>query len=597
MTVEFRENLGTRRIPRLPEPRFPDADAIVRENAVARRHESKVDILLANPPSPDGGIWIRTQHRVGRRSRENMIWPQVSLAQMAALLAPDYSVEIVDAIAERMSWEQFHALLKDRRPRYYLTQVTAPTLTNDMYGVFLAKSLEAVTMAFGTHVTPMARETLRAFPALDYVLRGEPEMTLRELIDACEVSQGRWRVTDEGRLIDPESEKPAQGHSILWKMWSESDPTWKPAWTYPAQVEHNGDGAAAGNGHKDNLALPMLPMIPNQAPETPRPSDAQLASIKGLGWRRQGEITLNWDRPFFRSLDDLPIPLHRMLPLDKYRMPMIKGPYTFIVTSRGCPAGCKYCIKHVSYQYSVRLRSPQKLHEEIQQLYDLGVHHIHMYADLFTVNREQVVELCRLLIEKGPKITWTCNSRVDYVDEEMLNLMGKAGCNLISWGIESGNEMILKKAHKGYRMEQAYNALNWAHKAGIKNWGYFIIGLPGETLETIRETIEFSKKLPLDIALFHVAAPYPGTPFFFEVVENGWFRTGVNWEEVDMDQATVLDYPDLRAEDLLYWQKRAFREWAFRPGPIWTFIKGMNTWAGFKSALDIGLQTLGWLRS
>ncbi|MCU0487231.1 MAG: radical SAM protein, partial [Anaerolineales bacterium] len=91
-------------------------------------------------------------------------------------------------------------------------------------------------------------------------------------------------------------------------------------------------------------------------------------------------------------------------------------------------------------------------------------------------------------------------------------------------------------------------------------------------------------------------APYPGTPFFFEVVENGWFRQGVNWEEVDMDQGTVLDYPDLKAEDLLYWQKRAFREWAFRPGPIWTFIKGMNTWAGFKSAMDIGFQTLGWLR-
>jgi len=288
--------------------------------------------------------------------------------------------------------------------------------------------------------------------------------------------------------------------------------------------------------------------------------------------------------------------MHRMLPLEKYLMPMIKGPYTFIVTSRGCPAGCKYCIKHVSYQYSVRLRSPEKLHEEIQQLYDLGVHHIHMYADLFTVNRDQVIELCKLLIERGPKITWTSNSRVDYVDEEMLTLMGQAGCNLISWGIESGNEMILKKAHKGYRMEQAYNALNWAHKAGIKNWGYFIIGLPGETVETIQETIEFSKKLPLDIALFHVAAPYPGTPFFFEVVENGWFREGVQWEEVDMDQATVLDYPNLKAEDLLYWQKRAFREWAFRPGPIITFLKGMNTWAGFKSAMSIGFQTLGWLK-
>jgi radical SAM superfamily enzyme YgiQ (UPF0313 family) len=228
-------------------------------------------------------------------------------------------------------------------------------------------------------------------------------------------------------------------------------------------------------------------------------------------------------------------------------------------------------------------------------LYQQGIKHIHMYADLFTVNRAQVVELCKLLIEKGPKITWTCNSRVDYVDEEMLQLMGKAGCMLISWGIESGNEMILKKAHKGYRMQQAYDALRWAREAGIKNWGYFIIGLPGETEETIRETIEFSKKLPLDIALFHVAAPYPGTPFFFEVVENNWFRAGTNWEEVDMDAGTVLDYQNLKAEDLLYWQKRAFREWAFRPGPVWTLIKSMNTWAGFKSAVNMGMQTMGWL--
>ena len=151
------------------------------------------------------------------------------------------------------------------------------------------------------------------------------------------------------------------------------------------------------------------------------------------------------------------------------------------------------------------------------------------------------------------KITWTCNSRVDYVDEEMLRLMGRAGCTLISWGIESGNELILKKAHKGYKMEQAHKALHWAHKAGIKNWGYFIIGLPGETVETINETMAISKKLPLDIALFHVAAPYPGTPFFFEVVENDWFREGTNWEEVDMDQGTVLDYeqPQSRRPALL----------------------------------------------
>ncbi len=148
--------------------------------------------------------------------------------------------------------------------------------------------------------------------------------------------------------------------------------------------------------------LPKLQPDPADA-NSARPSDEQLASIKGLGWRQAGKIQINWDRPFFRSLDDLPIPLHHLLPLKSYLMPMIKGPYTFIVTSRGCPAGCKYCIKHVSYQYSVRLRSPEKLLEEIKLLYNLGVHHIHMYADLFTVNREQVIELCQLLIETGSK--------------------------------------------------------------------------------------------------------------------------------------------------------------------------------------------------
>jgi len=198
METNFRENLGTRRIPKLPNPRYPDADAIVRQTAVARQRDSKVDVLLVNPPSPDGGIWIRSQHRVGRRSRENMIWPQVSLAQLAALLVPDYSVEIVDAIALRMGWKEFEALLRDRRPKYYLTQVTAPSLTNDMYGVFLAKSLEAVTMAFGTHVTPMARETLRAFPALDFALRGEPEMVLRELIDRTGPSPASRRARSAG---------------------------------------------------------------------------------------------------------------------------------------------------------------------------------------------------------------------------------------------------------------------------------------------------------------------------------------------------------------------------------------------------------------
>jgi radical SAM superfamily enzyme YgiQ (UPF0313 family) len=534
-----------------------------------RRPPYKVDVLLVNPPTPDGAIWIRSQHRVGRRSRENMIWPQVSLAQLAALLAPDYSVEIVDANALRLGWPEFEKMLREKRPRFYITQVTAPTLTNDMYGVFLARSLGAITLGFGTHVTPMPRETMEQFPALDFVLRGEPELTFRELLDTIRAADGEWHVLDS-KLIMANGE-PADASGLMRKMMSEADPGWQPAWLQPGSADPAMDGGRTA---------------------TPQ----QLGAIKGLVWRRGDEIVVNPDRPFFRNLDDLPMPLHHLLPLDKYRIPMVKGPYTFIVTSRGCTAGCKYCIKHVSYQYSIRLRSPESILQELWELNRLGIHTVHMYADLFTVNRDQVVGLCNLIIKEGLKVKWQCNSRVDYVDEEMLNLMSKAGCWMIAWGIESANEQILKKAAKGYRLEQAPQALAWAHEAGIQNTGYFIIGLPGETVETIQETMALSKKLPLDTALFHVAAPYPGTPFFFEVLENNWFRPGTQWEAVDMDQSTVLDYPGLKAEELLYWQKRAFREWAFRPGPILTYLKGITGPEVLKSAVEVALQTLSWVR-
>src|SRR5512141_668898 len=162
-------NLGSRLTPKLREANFPNADEIVRQGLLAApRSAEAVDIMLVNPPTPDGGYWIRTQHRVGRRTRENMVWPQVSLAQMAALLHPTYKVGVIDANAERMGWEAFKGELERYQPKYYVTQMTAPTLENDMYGCFLAHARGAVTIAFGTHVTPIPRESLRPYPSLDY---------------------------------------------------------------------------------------------------------------------------------------------------------------------------------------------------------------------------------------------------------------------------------------------------------------------------------------------------------------------------------------------------------------------------------------------
>jgi radical SAM superfamily enzyme YgiQ (UPF0313 family) len=536
-------NIGTKTRTIVLPVIHPDTDRVARDYADARGEKSRVDVMLVNPPTPDGAIWIRSQHRVGRRSRENMIWPQVSLAQLAALLNPTYSVRVIDAVAERMDWKTFEEILSTARPRYYVTQLTGPTLQNDMYGAFLAKSVGAVTIAFGTHLTPMPRETLRPYPSLDYGLRGEPDLTLRDLVDHL-----------DGR--------PADRPETIEVLFRKHDAAYAPA--------------PSGDAHGPTRDLSFM---------------------KGLVWRKDGEVVVNPDRPLIADLDDLPLPLYHLLPLQKHLMPLINGPYCFIVTSRGCPAGCTYCIKHVSYGPTMRLRSPAKLLEEIQVLHRLDVRHIHMYADLFTVNREQVVGVCRNIIESGMKITFTCNSRVDFVDSEMLHLMAQAGCSYIAWGLESGSKEILSHARKGVDPGRAAQSLTWAREAGIKNWGYFIIGLPGETEQTIRQTIDFAKSLPLDIALFHIAAPYPGTPFFHEVVRKGWFRQGTRWEEVDMDESTVLDYPDLPAERLEYWQKRAFREWAMRPGPMLTYLKMLlSDTRTFASAIDIGLQHLGWTR-
>jgi anaerobic magnesium-protoporphyrin IX monomethyl ester cyclase len=545
---------------RVPAPSALEADRVVL-GATRTRQPGSVDILLVNPPAPDGGIWVRSQHRVGRRSREGMIWPQVGLAQMAALF-PDLSVDVVDAIPGRMSWPAFEALLREKRPRYYVTQVTAPTLQNDLYGVFLAKAQGAVTISFGTHVTPMPRSTMEAFPALDYVLRGEPELTLRELVDTLEHSiPGAGAPRAEG---DPWWPMVEQGFAArMRRLYAETDPQWQPAWLA------NGTGAGT--------------------------LEDALARIRGLVWRHERDIEINPDRSYIHNLDDLPLPRHDLLPLKAYRAPLVRGPYAFVVTSRGCPGGCRFCIKHVSYGRTIRLRSPEHVLSEIKALQALEVHSIHMYADLFTIDRDHVVGICEGLLEQKLAVRWTCNSRVDSVDEDLLRLMGRAGCWMISWGIESGDETMLRRMHKGTSLAKVEQALRWAKQAHIQNYGYFIIGMPGETEDSIRKTIAFAKKLPLDLALFHIAAPHPGTPFFFEVVENGWFRPGTRWEEVDMDRSTVLDYPNLKAEDLERWAQRAFREWAFRPAPMFTYFKMLlGSPSLWRAAVDIGLESLGW---
>ncbi len=523
-----------------------------------REQSKRLDVLVLNPPSPDGDLFLRDIARVGRRTRDGIIWPQTALAQIGAVVQEaGYTVDVIDAIGLRMTWEDFEKYMWKHKPRYMIIHATAPTLTNDMRTTFIGKAVGTISMAIGTHVTPMTRETLESFPTLDIVVRGEPEMTIVDVIQTI----------DRNVEADKSGATISMGNTELTAPWRKLP--------FPDASYLTTRGRFAG----------VNPALVSTA----------LREVRGVGFRDINmQVQINADRPFIENLDSLPIPLHDKLPWQKYKVPIVGGPYTFVLTSRGCPAGCRYCIKHVTYQSSVRHRSPEHVLKEMYMLKEMGMHHIHFEADLFTVKKEFVSELCNAIIKDGIKMRWSCNSRVDFVDADQLALMKRAGCFMIAWGLESGSEAVLKRARKGTTVQRIEESIAASHKVGIKNWGYFIIGLPGETEETIQQTIALSKRIPVDIALFHIATPYPGTPFYYEAVENGWIDMN-RWEDYDMYSHTVLNYPNLSSKQLEYWAKRAAREWSLRPGPMMTFLKGAANPDTLGQLWTIGVNHLKWM--
>lgn len=523
-----------------------------------REQSPRLDVLVLNPPSPDGDLFLRDIARVGRRTRDGIIWPQTALAQIAAVVQEaGYSVDVIDAIGLGMSWEDFERYMWKHKPRYMIIHATAPTLTNDMRTTFVGKAVGTISMAIGTHVTPMSRETLESYPTLDIVVRGEPELTIIDVI----------KTIDERVKAEKATDTIPVGNTELTAPWRKLP--------FPDASYLTTRGRFAGV-HPNLIARALRETL-------------------GVAFRNTDqEVQINPDRPFIENLDSLPIPLHNKLPWRKYKEPIIGGPYTFVLTSRGCPAGCRYCIKHVTYQASVRHRSPEHVLQELYMLKEMGMHHIHFEADLFTVKKEFVYDLCNAIIKDGIKIRWSCNSRVDFVDAEQLKLMKRAGCFMIAWGLESGSEAVLKRARKGTTVTRIQEAIRASHAAGIMNWGYFIIGLPGETVETIQETIALSKQIPVDIALFHIATPYPGTPFYYEAVQNGWIDME-RWEDYDMYSHTVLNYPNLSSKQLEYWAKRAAREWSLRPGPMFTFAKAATNLDTLGQLWKIGVNHLKWM--
>ena len=256
------------------------------------------------------------------------------------------------------------------------------------------------------------------------------------------------------------------------------------------------------------------------------------SAVKGLLYRDNGKIINNGRAAPIKNLDALPFPARDLFPLFKYRTHppyRLHNAYATLITSRGCPYQCTYCTKSVSGQ-NFRSQSAERVVKEIEFLIkEYKIKQIHFYDDDFTINMQRVEDICDRLIEKNIKILWSCVTRVDLVNERLLAKMRQAGCWLIAYGVESGNQHILDNVKKGYTLKKIKHAFRLTKKAGIRVLGYFMAGLPGETYATLDETMALSLALEPDFVSWSITALYPGSRLYQQAL-NG--ELGNNYAQI-----------------------------------------------------------------
>jgi len=306
--------------------------------------------------------------------------------------------------------------------------------------------------------------------------------------------------------------------------------------------------------------------------------------LDGITFRKGGKIIDLPVKKYIENLDDLSFPARDLVLIKKYSkfLTSREKPATTLITSRGCPFHCIYCSKPI-FGNIIRTRSPENILNEIEHLKEkYKIKEIIFYDDSFTLNRERIIKLCQLIIEKKLNIKWKCETRVNLVDEELLQLMKRAGCYLIGYGIESGNQKNLNVLKKGITLEGVKRAINMTKKTGIETLGYFMIGIPGESEKEIKETINFAKDLNLDFAQFSIATAYPGTELYQIAKTIG--RVSENWENSFYalgGQKETLSLCELNSANLKKYLRVAYSSFYFRPRFVFNKIKKIRSVSDF----------------
>ena len=317
--------------------------------------------------------------------------------------------------------------------------------------------------------------------------------------------------------------------------------------------------------------------------------------VLGITYRKNGKPVKNPDRPYIENLDALPFPAHHLWPIERLRK---HGTVIFpLVTSRGCVYWCDFCTAVRMFGRRYRMRSPKNVVDEIEYLQKkFGAHQFTFYDDAFTVDQERAAEICREITSRKLKIEWDCETRVDMVTKDLLRTMKEAGCFAVWLGVESGSQPVLDAMRKGITPAQTIKAFKWAKEAGLMTVANVILGFPGETKETVWETITFIDRIKPDDVGYYIATPYPGTPLYEQVVKEGLLTTT---DFNKFDTATpVFKMGTMTGEELRELRERAFQRFYLRPryffsmlgrGRFWSFSILRTILAHFRRAVMLRL--------